>query len=234
MDGNSGIVPTMPLGNNGFGGTDGAWIFALLILAFMGNGFGGRGAIPNVATTDFVSGQATQGYIFDTNNNINNGIRDINSNYFNGQARTNDNIYDLRATTMAGNMGLQNSVLENRFTNQLSAGQTQRDILGQTDEINTTLLTTALQNQAKMDSCCCSIKSQGIENTQKILDAISQNTIDNLREQVNDLKNTITANATTSNVINQVRPYPVPAYPVSSPYTGVGYVPSNWYGNTIV
>lgn len=234
MDGN-GIVPTMSVnGNNGFTG-DGAWIFALLILAFMGNGFGGnRPPMPNnLATTDFVSSQATQGYIFDTNNNINDGFRDINSNIFNGQSRTNDNISDLRTTTMAGNMGLQNSVLENRYTAQLSAGQTQRDILQQTNELNTNLLTTALQNQAKMDSCCCDIKSQSIENTQKILDTISQNTIDNLREQVNDLKNTITANATTSNVINQVRPYPVPAYPVSSPY-GVGFVGSNWYGNTIV
>lgn len=228
MDG-SGIIPTMPVnGNNGFSG-DGAWIFALLILAFMGNGFGGnKGASENLVTS-----QATQGYIFDTNNNLNDGIRNINSNIFDGQARTNDNISDLRTTTMAGNMGLQNSVLENRYTSQLSAGQTQRDILEQTNQLNTGILTTALQNQAQMDACCCDIKSQSIENTQKILDRLSQNTIDSLREQVNDLKNTITANATTTNVINQVRPYPVPAYPVSSPY-GVGFVPSNWYGNTIV
>lgn len=164
MDGN-GIVPTMPVNGNGFGGNDGAWIFALLILAFMGNGFNGN----NGATENLVTSQATQGYIFDTNNNINSGFRDINSNYFNGQARTNDNIYDLRATTMAGNMGLQNNILENRYTGQLSAGQTQRDILEQTNQLNTGILTTALQNQAQMDACCCDIKSQSIENTQKSL-----------------------------------------------------------------
>lgn len=228
MDG-SGIVPTMPVNGNGFGGDSGEWIFGLIVLAMFANGGvlgGNKGASENIVTS-----QATQGYIFDMNNNINDGFRDINSNYFNGQSRTNDNINNVMTATLTGNMGLQNSVLENRYTSQLSAGQTQRDILDQTNELNTNILTSALQSQARMDSCCCDIKSQSIQNTQKILDAISQNTIDNLREQINDLKNTITANATTSNVINQVRPYPVPAYPVSSPY-GTSY--SNWYGNTIV
>lgn len=237
--GTAGVVPTLPIGGNDFGGAAGEWIFGLIVLAMFANGgmFGGnnRGASENLVTS-----QATQGYIMDTNTNITNGFQNVNSNISNGFqntvnaiaggfGRTNDNIYDLRATTMAGNMGLQNSVLENRYTNQLSACQTQRDILTQTNELNTNQLTSALQNQAKMDECCCTLRAQGIENTQKILDAMNQNTIDNLREQVNDLKNTITANAT----VNQIRPYPVPAYPVSSPY-GTAFVGSNWYGNTIV
>ena len=40
MDGN--ITPVMPIGGMGDGfGNGGFWIFALLILAFMGGGFGG-------------------------------------------------------------------------------------------------------------------------------------------------------------------------------------------------
>ena len=98
-------------------------------------------------------------------------------------------------------------------------------------------MTTALQNQAKMDECCCTLRAQGIENTQKILDAMSQNTIDDLRSQVNDLKNTITANGIGTSIVNQVRPYPIPAYPVSSPYVGLyngGFYGNGFYGNTIV
>ena len=42
MDGN--ITPVMPIGGMGDGfGNGGFWIFALLILAFMGGGFGGFG-----------------------------------------------------------------------------------------------------------------------------------------------------------------------------------------------
>ena len=61
-------------------------------------------------------------------------------------------------------------------------------------------------------------------------------TIDDLRSQVNDLKNTITANGIGSSIISQVRPYPVPSYLVSSPYQSLynGFYGSNWYGNAIV
>jgi hypothetical protein len=203
------------LGNN-----EGSWFWIIIILfAFMGNGFGFGGN--NLATTDFVSNEFLQ-----------RDVASLGTEVANGFSRTNDNLCDVKTTVLTGDMGLQNQILSNRYENQLGQCQTQRDILTQTNELNTNLLTTALQNQSKMDECCCSLKAQGIENTQKILDAMSQNTIDNLRSEVNDLKNTITANGIGSNIINSVRPYPVPAYPVSSPY--VGFYGSNWYGNTVV
>lgn len=228
MNGSSnGIVPTVDLatngtpmyyGNSGFGGFngDGIWALVLLALLFGGNGFGnfGGNGWNNVATTDFVSSEFTQ-------RDVNNGTQSVLAALSNGFSDTATNI-----------CGLKSDVLENRYTAQLSACNTQRDILSQTNELNTNLLTTALQNQAKMDECCCTLRAQGIENTQKILDALSQNTIDDLRSQVNDLKNTITANGIGTSIVNQVRPYPIPAYPVSSPY--VGFYGSGFYGNTIV
>lgn len=233
---NSGIVPTLPVGGNGLGfGGDGIW--ALLIFAMIFNGgFGfGNNGYSNLATQDFVSSQFTQRDIADVNTNVNNGFQNTNNAIAAGFGRTNDNICDLKSNVLVGDMGIQNQVLENRYAGQLSACQTQRDILTQTNELNTNLLTTALQAQAKMDECCCNLKAQGIENTQKILDAMNQNTIDDLRSQVNDLKNTITANGIGSSIVNQVRPYPVPAYTVSSPYVGLNsFYGSNWYGNTIV
>lgn len=226
---NAGITPVMPVGgNDGFGfGGDGIW--ALLIFAMIfNNGFGYNGN-NNLATQEYVGSEFTQ-------QAINNGFQNTNNLISEGFGRTNDNIYDVKTSVLTGDMGLQNSILENRYTNQLSACQTQRDILTQTNELNTNLLTTSLQNQSKMDECCCSLKAQGIENTQKILDALNQNTIDDLRSQVNDLKNTITANGIGTSIVNQVVPRPVPSYIVSSPYQSL-YTPfygSNWYGNTIV
>ena len=219
MNNTTGIVPTMPIGGDGFGfGGDGIW--ALLIFAMIfNNGFGGWGnnGYNNLATTDFVSSEFTQrdinGGFQNTNNLIAGGFSDVNSNI----------------------CGLKGDILENRYASQLAACNTQRDILQQTNELNTNLLTTALQSQAKMDECCCNLRAQGIENTQKILDVLNQNTIDSLRSEVNDLKNTITANGIGSTIINSVRPYPVPAYQVSSPYVGLNpYFGAGFYGNTIV
>ena len=198
----TGIVPTMPIGGDGFGfGGDGIW--ALLIFAMIfNNGFGGWGGNGNnLATTDFVSSEFTQ-------RDINGGFQNTNNLLAGGFADVNSNI-----------CGLKGDILENRYATQLAACNTQRDILQQTNELNTTLLTTALQNQAKMDECCCNLRAQGIENTQKVLDVLSQNTIDALRSEVNDLKNTITANGIGANIISQVRPYPVPAYTVAAPDT---------------
>lgn len=206
----SGIVPTMPLGGSGFGGFGGDGIWALLIFAMIfsgGFGFGGGRYPDNLATTDFVANQFTQRDIADVNTNLNNGFQNTNNAIYAGFGRTNDNLNYLG-----------NQVLENRYASQLAACQTQRDVLQQTNELNTNLLTNALQAQASMDRCCCDIKSSGIENTQKILDAINQSTIDSLRSQVNDLKNTITANNIGNTIINAVRPYPVPSWTVDSPY----------------
>ena len=221
MNNSTGIVPTMPIGGNGFGfGGDGIW--ALLIFAMIfNNGFGGWGnnGYNNVATTYFVSSEFTQ-------RDVTNGTQSVLNALSNGFSDTATNLCNVRSDILTGNMGTQNAILG-------SSNSIQRDILTQTNELNTNLLTTALQAQAKMDECCCTLRAQGIENTQKILDAMNQNTIDDLRSQVNDLKNTITANGIGTSIVNQVRPYPIPAYQVSSPYVGL-YYGNGFYGNTIV
>ncbi len=225
-NGNNGFAyPVMPMygygNNNGFGfGGDGIWAIVLLALLFNNGwgGFGGNG-FNNIATTDYISSEFTQ-------RDVNNGFQNQSNLISNGFADNATNICNLRS-----------EVLENRYANQLAECNTQRDILTQTNELNTNLLTTALQNQSAMDKCCCDLRAQGIENTQKILDVLNQNTIDDLRSQVNDLKNTITANGIGTSIVNQVRPYPIPAYPVSSPYVGLyngGFYGNGFYGNTIV
>ncbi len=225
---NSGIQPTVELATNGYGygngsffGSEGIWAIVLLALLFQGNGFGfGGNGWNNVATTDFVSSEFTQ-------RDVTNGTQSVLGALSNGFSDLATNLCNVRSDILTGNMGIQNSILG-------SSNSIQRDILTQTNELNTNLLTTALQQQAKMDECCCTLRAQGIENTQKILDAMNQNTIDDLRSQVNDLKNTITANGIGTSIVNQVRPYPIPSYQVSSPYVGLYTYGNGFYGNTIV
>ena len=230
MTGSNGIVPTVDLATNsfpymnggfgsGFFGGDGIWAIVLIALLFGNGNFGFGNGYNNVATTDYISSEFTH--------------RDINSGFQNQSNLIANGFSDLAASIC----GVKAEILDNKYAAQLSACNTQRDILNQTNELNTNLLTTALQNQATMDKCCCDLRAQGIENTQKILDVLNQNTIDSLRSEVNDLKNTITANGLGTSIVNQVRPYPIPAYPVSSPYVGLyngGFYGNGFYGNTII
>lgn len=210
----NGIMPTVDLATNGgynnsFFGGEGIWAIVLIALLFGGNnGFGWGGN--NVATTDFVSSEFTQ-----------RDISQLGTEVANGFTNTATNICNLRS-----------DVLENRYAQQLSACNTQRDILTQTNELNTNILTQALQNQAHVDSCCCEIKSLIREDGEQTRALITQNTIQDLRDRLQTAENVIS----NQSVVNQVRPYPVPSYVVSSPYQSIynGFYGSNWYGNTIV
>ena len=175
MNNSNGIVPTMPINNDGFGmGGAGTWIFGLIALALFANGgfgFGNNGS--NVATQDYVSSEFTQQAINNgfqnTNNAINNGFQNIGNAINGGFARTNDNLCDVRQAVLTGDMGLNSSILENRYAGQLSACQTQRDILTQTNELNTNLLTSNLQSMSKMDECCLTNVGNRIRNGMKKL-----------------------------------------------------------------
>lgn len=256
MNGSQGITPTVelattngngyPMFGNGFGGfgDNGLWFIVILALLFgYGNGFGGWGGngANNLATTDYISSEFIQRDINNLGTAVSNGFQNTNNAISNGFADNATNMCNIRGDIATGNMGLQNSIMDSKYANAMGNAETQKDILLQTTQLSNQANVNALQNQANMDRCCCDLRAEGIENTQKILDAMNQNTIDSLREQVNDLKNTITATATTNNVINSVRPFPVPSYLVSSPYSSI-YNPysyaygfgNGFYGNAVI
>jgi len=115
MENMNGIVPTLPVGNNmGFGG-DGIWALLIFAMIFNNGGFMGNGRPNNYATQEYVGSEFTQRAINDGFQNTSNQLGAINS-----------------------------AIVENRYTNQLGQCQTQRDVLMQTNELNTNLLTTAL------------------------------------------------------------------------------------------
>ena len=231
MNGSQGIVPTVDLATNntypyamggfgnGFFGGDGIWAIVLLALLFNNGGWGGFGnnGWNNVATTDFVSSEFTQ-----------RDISQLGTEVANGFTNTATNICNLRS-----------DVLENRYAQQLSACNTQRDILTQTNELNTNLLTQALQNQAHVDSCCCDIKSLIREDGDKTRSLITQNTIQDLRDRLAAAENKLS----DDNVINAVLPRSIPAYITASPYQSIfpygygfgnGFYGNGFFGNTIV
>ncbi len=261
MNGNNGIVPTIDLatnnnpypvmyGNGGFGngffGGDGIWAIVLLALLFNGgwggNGFGNWGG-NNLATTDFVSSEFTQRDISQLATQLCNCCSDINSNVSNGFADLNTNLCNVRSDILTGNMGLQNAIQDSKYATALGIANTQRDILMQTTQLENQLGMTSLQGLARLDSCCCDIKSAIKEDGEKTRALITQNTIQDLRDRLTAAKDVISDREQTDTILSRLQPTPIPSYLVSSPYQsllnptlgnscGCGY--GNYYGTNII
>ena len=65
----------------------------------------------------------------------------------------------------------------------------------------------------------CDIINAGNANTQRIIDTMTQNTIQSLRDELQTAKLNISNTLQTRNIVEAVRPFPIPAYPTCSPYT---------------
>ena len=187
--------------DDGFG--YGSWFWVIILLfAFWGNGFNGNNSLETNIDTRFLERD-----VFNTNQNVSTT-----------GCQTQRDVLEAKY-----NLGTQ--VLENRFNCSQNACNTQKEILQ--NRYDNALQTQTLS--AQMAECCCNLRAEGLANTQKVIDLIQQDKIDQLREQVN-ATNLALNNANLANtVINAVRPFPSPSYIVSSPYTNL-YNPYNGCG----
>ena len=209
----TGIMPVMPIGNgtDGFG-NGGFWIFALLILAMLGNGGFGWGnnnfanaiGYENLAT----SNEVQRGF---DNQNLQAQTRDILAAVNNGTAQsiaaTNQTFHD----SLMANQNLYNEVA--RDLSNLALGQANL--------------------QFNQQNCCCETKQMIMQSNydgamrdaqtnanftaqiQSVKDMIAQDKIESLQSQVNALQ----LQAATSNVVR----YPANTfYAVPSPCFNCG------------
>ena len=205
MEAINGVMPTYEINKDhggdcyGYGGMWFMWIIIMFALmgGWGGNGFGNRGA-----QTGFdVASQ------FDYQD-IKNGIRGVQQGLYDGfygQAR------DLCQGFAAVNAGIN----ENRFAAQQCCCETNRNI-------------DAVRYENAQNTCAITTNATG--NTQKILDKLCQMESNAKDQRIADLTATLQAANfqlsqlnQTANIINTVRPFPVPAYQVQSPYVGTGY-----------
>lgn len=163
--------------NDGFGGAGSfMWIFALLILMFgMGNGgfgfgYGGRGGAPypnDYATQEQMTAgfnnQQTQAQLQQI------ALSSANNNYETAQLIN----------------GQTNAILQQNNTNLINAIQGFNQV-NLTIQNQTNVLAQQLQAlQAKMDSCCCEIKTQMLQDRlsdQQIQNATLRNDISNFQQ----------------------------------------------------
>ncbi len=167
----NGITPVMNVGqgyNDGFGfGGGGLWLFAILALMWGGNGFFGNN---NLGYRPATAEDVNNGFNF---NDLQNQNRDIMNAITAGTAQS------VAATNQAkyDNISVSKDI-QVALTAELSRLESgQKDIL------------------ARQNECCCSIQRalDGVNyNTtaqvQKVLDALSANTIEALRSRVGQLE----------------------------------------------
>lgn len=186
---------------DGWGGCGGGWFWIIVLFLLCGRGgFGWGGESGALTRSDMCEGFNFQ--------NIENGIRGIQNGLCDG-------FYAQNTTMLQGfnNLGMQ--VAENRFADQQCCCETNRNI--------------------------DSVKAENYKNTCEITNAIhcegeqtraliNSNTMQNLRDRLEAKNQELqTANfqlsqqAQTANLINQLRPCPIPAYLSCSPYAAYPY-----------
>lgn len=151
---------------NGFGfGSEGLWIFALLILMFGGNGFGGYGNASSL-------GQADLQRAIDLNS-IQNGQRDIEARV---QEIGSENISAIKdsAYNNLGEIRDLQTMVNAGFANAQNCCCEQKSMI--------------LENRYLDAQNTASINARTTEVGQKILDAISTNRMADMQNQINALQ----------------------------------------------
>lgn len=204
----NGIVPTLDYSRNNDGFGEGSWFWIIIILF----AFWGNG--------------------FNRNNNLETDIdtRFLERDIFN----TNQNVSNTACTTqrdvLENRYTLGTQILENRFNCSQNACNTQKEVL---ESRYTTQL--GFQNmQANLSDCCCKLENAIHAEGEATRNLMQQDKIEQLREQVN------TSNLALfgQQLVNQILPRSVPAYPSCSPYVpatyGYGYNSGCGCGNTTI
>lgn len=226
--------------NTGFGNGAGFWwviIFFIIAGVFGGGSLFGRN---NGTTENALLGadEFIKRDIFNTNQNVSNTSCQTQRDVLN-------NRYDLGMNVMenryANQLGVQQvisaqkdcccstkqEIAQNRYDNAIGQANLQKDILLGQASAQKDLLLGNKDLQAQMAQCCCDLKTAVHAEGEATRALITENTIQDLRDRLTIANNAITSQTIANDVIGAVRPYPVPAYPVSSPY---GTAPAYPYG----
>lgn len=212
---------------NGFGEGGGLiWFIALIFLMGMG-GFGGFGNMRgNVATSNDVYQSAAWQNTQDAIGNVASAVGDVNQNLtsLGYTSLTQANAINQNISQQGADTRLQLCQNKGEITNGLAA-------LGYAVNNGQQNIERAI-DQARYDSArqTCDITTTDTANTQKILDKLctmeanaQQNRINELQVANQALNLQLGQAAQTAQIVNTLRPYPIPAYATLSPYSGLPF-----------
>lgn len=214
MEGNEGIAPVWNLnekGGNGWGDSCGMWfMWIIVIFALMGGGggfgFGNRSGLTQAEMQAGFNHQDEMGQIRGISYGLADSAYSLNNTILQGQA-------GLKKTVMQGNYALGSQLAENRFAQQQCCCEVNRNI----DSV-----------KAENYQNTCKITSAIHDEAEKTRALITANQIQELRDKLADRDRDLqSATFNLSQVmqsaalVNQLRPYPTPAYITASPYQAI-------------
>lgn len=196
MEGNAlDIVTALSSMNNGKeGGMDGSWGIWILVILFFIMGAGGNGIGLGGGSSNSTLNTLTNEFLY-TN---------LNSTLDRGFMQVANQNMAIQQELCVGLSGVNSNIAESRFAAQQCCCETNRNI-------------DAIRYENAKNTC--DIVTAANENTQRIIDLITQNEVQALRDKISGLELGATIQNGNQYVINQVRPMPIPAWPVQSPYT---------------
>lgn len=175
---------------------DWSWIIGLLVVGGLFGGYGNFGG-NNGVTQEYIANEFTQRDIFNTNTAVltgnNNLTRDIIENRFNCSQNAN---------------ATQREIMQNRYDTSLGLASVDKDILLGNQNL-----------QAQTEKCCCDIKTAIHTEGEATRAMIQNDKIEQLRQQVNASNLALFG----QQLVNQILPRSVPAYPSCSPYVPATY-----------
>lgn len=193
--------------NGGFGNFGDGWIAIILFALIFGWGNGGFGGFGGNAGGALTRADLCQDMNFQ---GVENGIRGIQQGLCDGFYAMNTSLlngfHGVDNALCAGFNNTNNNITQARFENQQCCCETQRLI----------------------ERGFCDVIQANNQNTQRIVDMYTQDKLDALRDQLQAANFQLSQQAQTANLINQLRPCPIPAYPSCSPYTTYSW--GDFYG----
>ena len=203
--------------DNGAFGYGAEWILWLVIILAIFNGgwgFGGFGGgygnggfnspvgQGSLTRADVDAALSTQG--------IENGITGIGTQLCNGFNSVNSNISNL-------GYNLQNCCCDLKQ----GLGEVNYNLAAQTNILQNTVNNNGNAIQQALNSGFRDVIDAQNAGTQRIVDLFTQDKIQSLQTELQSAQLQLSNQAQTNNIVNALRPTPVPSYPVLSPYTSI-------------
>ena len=203
--------------DNGAFGYGAEWILWLVIILAIFNGgwgFGGFGGgygnggfnspvgQGSLTRADIDAALSTQG--------IESGITGIGTQLCNGFNSVNSNISNL-------GYNLQNCCCDLKQ----GLGEVNYNLAAQTNILQNTVNNNGTAIQQALNTGFRDVIDAQNAGTQRIVDMITQDKIQSLQTDLQSAQLQLSNAAQTNNIVNALRPTPVPSYPVMSPYTSI-------------
>lgn len=216
------IMPVSPtgFGGNMFSGGSSDWIVFLIIAIIFGWGNGGlggmgggRGAIANAVDNSFISNEFNYTNLANSLKGIERGLCDVGDSV-------------LRTTASQGE-ATRTAITNASFANERGIANLSAQLAQCCCDTQKELLTTRYENSKNTCDIITNANMNtrdliqaGNANTQRIIDMMTQNELQALRDKNTALTLQVSQQNQTASIVNALKPTPVPAYVVGSPYCG--------------